>query len=270
MRAVLTFVVLALWSVPVLAGTLDLQGSFQQGGMVVGRTDPGAIVTYADRTVRVAGDGTFVIGFHRDEAATVALEVAFPDGNRTRRDLAVAPREYDIQRIDGLPPKKVTPPPERMARIKREAALVRATRARDTDETWFAGSWIWPVEGRISGVYGSQRVLNGQPRKPHFGIDIAAPAGRPFVAPADGVVSLVHEDMYFSGGTLMVDHGHGVQSTFLHAETITVREGDIVRQGDVLGTVGATGRATGPHLDWRVNWFEKRLDAALLVPPMSE
>ncbi len=269
MRALACLSACLFCALPALAGTLDLHGAFQQGGMVIGRTEPGAAVTYANRSVRVAADGTFVIGFHRDEPETVTLEVGHPDGSRTRRDLAVAAREYDIQRIDGLPPKKVTPPPERIARIKREAALVRAARGRDTDETWFAGSWIWPVQGRISGVYGSQRVLNGQPRQPHFGIDIAAPTGTPFVAPADGVVSLVHDDMYFSGGTLMVDHGHGVQSTFLHAETIAVREGDVVRQGDVLGTVGATGRATGPHLDWRVNWFDKRLDAALLVPPMG-
>ncbi len=269
MRALALLLVFLGSAVPALAGRLDLEGTFQQGGMVVGKTEPGAAVIYADRSVRVAGDGTFVIGFHRDEPETVALEVRHPDGSLTRRDLAVAARDYNIQRIDGLPPSKVTPPPERIARIKREAALVRAARARDTDETWFAGTWIWPVEGRISGVYGSQRILNGQPRQPHFGIDIAAPTGKPFVAPAAGVVSLVHDDMYFSGGTLMVDHGHGVQSTFLHAETIAVREGDVVRQGDVLGTVGATGRATGPHLDWRVNWFDKRLDAALLVPPMG-
>ncbi len=270
MRVLAVFLIFFFSAVPALGGTLDLQGAFQQGGMVIGRTDPGSVVTYADRSVRVAPDGTFVIGFHRDEPAAVPLEVEHSDGSRTRRDLSVAPREYDIQRIDGLPPKKVTPPPERIARIKREAALVRAARVRDTDELWFAGGWIWPVQGRISGVFGSQRILNGQPRQPHFGIDIAAPEGKPFVAPADGVVSLVHDDMYFSGGTLMVDHGHGVQSTFLHAETIAVREGDVVRQGDVLGTVGATGRATGPHLDWRVNWFDKRLDAALLVSPMGE
>ncbi len=270
MRWAFLSVFLLVLAVPATAADrVVLQGTFEQGGMVVGRTEPGAVVTYADRAVRVAADGTFVIGFHRDEPETVALQVAFPDGTRDRRVLAVAARAYEIQRIDGLPPSKVTPPPERIARIKREAALVKAARARDTDETWFAGSWIWPVEGRISGVYGSQRILNGQPRQPHYGIDIAAPEGKPFVAPADGVVSLVHQDMYFSGGTLMVDHGHGVQSTFLHAQTISVKEGDVVRQGDVLGTVGATGRATGPHLDWRVNWFEKRLDAALLVPPME-
>lgn len=238
--------------------------------MVVGRTEPGATVTFADRTLRVAPDGTFVLGFHRDDPANMALSVEFADGRTEERVLSVAVREYNIQRIDGLPPKKVTPPPERLARIKREAALVRAARERDTDQTWFAGTWIWPVEGRISGVYGSQRVLNGQPRQPHYGIDIAAPEGRPFVAPADGVVSLVHDDMYFSGGTVMLDHGHGVQSTFLHAQTIAVAEGDFVRRGEVIGTVGATGRATGAHLDWRVNWFDKRLDAALLVPPMPE
>jgi len=269
MRLLILVLVVLLTAGVSQADSPQLSGEFVQGGMVIGRTAPGAVVEFGDRSVRVSSDGVFVIGFHRDDPSTMKLSVLLPDGNRQSLDISVTQRDYEIQRIDGLPPKKVTPPKEVIERIQAEAALVRAARARDTELLGFAGPWIWPVEGRITGVFGSQRILNGQPRQPHYGIDIAAPEGTPFVAPAGGVVSLVHRDMYFSGGTLMVDHGHGVQSTFLHAQTIDVNEGESVRQGQKLGTVGATGRATGPHLDWRVNWFDKRLDAALLVPKRS-
>lgn len=252
------------------AGLFELQGSFVEGGLALGRTEPDATVTFDGRPIRVAPDGRFVIGFHRDEADELLLVIDHSDGQRTKRWLPVAQREYDIQRIDGLPPKKVSPPQEVQDRISAEAAMVRKARAVDSPRTWFDSGWRWPVTGRITGVFGSQRILNGQPKQPHYGIDIAAPEGTPFFAPSDGTVSLVHDDMYYSGGTLMIDHGHGLASTFLHLATIEVTEGDRVRKGDRLGTVGSTGRSTGPHLDWRVNWFDKRLDAALLVPRMPE
>ena len=186
-----------------------------------------------------------------------------------RTALTVAPRSYDVQRIDGLPPKYVTPPADVLARIRRENAAIRTARMQNRGEALYLSGFDWPARGRISGIYGSQRILNGQPRRPHFGIDIAAPTGTPVVAPADGVVMLADTDHYYTGGTIILDHGHGLSSALLHMETVTVAVGDRLRKGDPMGTVGAGGRATGPHLDWRVNWFDKRLDPAQLVPPMQ-
>jgi murein DD-endopeptidase MepM/ murein hydrolase activator NlpD len=181
----------------------------------------------------------------------------------------VAKRTYDVQRIDGLPPKKVTPSEEDMVRIRKEYALIRTARDRDDAREDFLGGFEWPARGRISGVYGSQRILNGVPRRPHFGVDVAAPVGTLVYAPADGVVTLAHDDMFFSGGTLIVDHGHGLSSSFLHLNAVLVKEGDRVRQGDPIAKIGATGRVTGPHLDWRMNLVGARLDPQLLVGPMA-
>ena len=161
----------------------------------------------------------------------------------------------------------VTPPPELLARIREEGAIVRAARAFDTAETHLFAPFAWPARGPISGVYGSQRVLNGEPRQPHFGVDIAAPEGTPVRAPAGGEIRLAEVDLYYSGGTVILDHGHGLSSTFLHMSRVDVAVGQRVAQGEVIGAIGATGRVTGAHLDWRMNWFERRLDPALLVAP---
>lgn len=251
------------WAAP----ELSLDGAASQGGLMIGRTAPGAQVTLDERAIKVGPDGIFVIGFGRDHGPTAVLRVAAA-GETLARPLAIAQRSYDIQRIDGLPPTQVTPPEAVLARIRGDAARVRAARDRDSDLTGFARPFVWPVTtGRISGVYGSQRVLNGAARQPHYGIDIAAPTGTPVVAPADGVVGLVEPDLYFSGATLLIDHGHGVSSTFLHLDAIEVTAGQAVRQGERIATVGSSGRSTGPHLDWRINWFERRIDPALVVPP---
>jgi murein DD-endopeptidase MepM/ murein hydrolase activator NlpD len=218
--------------------------------------------------VRVFPDGRFVLGIHRDGPERVTLTVVAPDGTEGRWTVDIAQRDYDIQRIDGLPPASVTPPPEILERIAREAEIVRQARSANTDLRGFEGPWIWPSTGRISGVFGSQRILNGEPRQPHYGIDIAVPTGTEVLAPTDGVVTLVEPDLYFSGGTLMIDHGAGVASTFLHLDSILVQPGQTVQRGEVVARAGSTGRSTGPHLDWRVNWFEARVDASLLVPPM--
>jgi len=252
------------------AGSLELTGQATQGGLVFGKTDPGSRVLLGDRAVRVAADGRFVFGFGREAPARATLSVTYPDGRTERSSLAVAQRDYDVQRIDGLEGALVTPPPEVLARIREEQALVEAARSGDRDEPLFASGFQWPLTGAITGVYGSQRILNGKPRQPHYGVDIAAPAGTPFHAPAAGVVVLAEPDLYFSGGTLMLDHGHGLTSAFLHLQSLAVAVGDRVAQGDPLGTVGATGRVTGPHLDWRISWFAERIDPALLVPPMPE
>lgn len=210
-----------------------------------------------------------MFGFGRDDTDDVTLRVRFADGREEIRALAVAKRTYDVQRIDGLPLRQVTPNAEDLAHIRRDNAQIGAARANDFAETWFAQDFIWPARGRISGVYGSQRILNGQPRRPHYGIDIAAPTGTPVVAPAAGRVTVAATDHYYTGGTIVLDHGHGVSSAFLHMDTVTVAEGDVLAQGSPMGTVGAGGRATGPHLDWRINWFKVRVDPATIVGPMT-
>lgn len=258
-----------------LAGTaaadeLRLDGNFTQGGLVFGQAAPGSQVAFEGRDVRVAADGRFVFGFGRDFARQGQLTVVWPDGRRETRTLDVAPRKYNIQRIEGLPPKKVTPPPEVLQRIRDEAAKVRDARSRDSARLDFAQPFIWPKTGRITGVYGSQRVLNGKPRRPHFGVDVAGPVGAAIVAPAAGEIVLAEPDMYFSGGTIMIDHGHGLTSVLMHLSAVDVTVGQQVAQGEPVGKLGATGRVTGPHLDWRMNWFEQRVDPQLLVPPMPQ
>ena len=269
-------VAIALGSSAVGAGSQGapdyvLDGRLIQGGLVVGRTAPGSRVTQDGQRVRVSADGDFLLGFTRDAPATSDLSVELPGGRVVSETLQVAAREYDIQRIDGLPESKVSPyKPEDLARIRKDSADANKARARDDDRQDFLGGFAWPVTGPISGVYGSQRVLNGKPRRPHFGVDIAAPVGTPVRAPAAGVVTLAVPDMFFSGGTLIIDHGHKLSSSFLHMSRLLVTVGDRVRQGDVIGEVGATGRGTGAQLDWRMNLRDRRIDPQLLVPPMSE
>ncbi len=250
------------------AAETTLQGNLVQGGLLIGHTDPDATVVLDGRIVRVDSDGVFLLGFHRDAPASAELTVTAPDGSVDRRSLTIAARAYDIQRIDGLPSRMVTPPPEVTERIRRENARIAALREVDRPESQFRSGFVWPAIGRISGVYGSQRILNGEPRQPHYGVDVAAPVGTPIKAPADGLVVLAEGDLYYTGGTVILDHGHGLSSAFLHLDSVSVKVGDRLRQGDVLGALGATGRVTGPHLDWRMNWFEARIDPQLLVPPM--
>ncbi len=265
----------ALLSLGPMPGAADtgvrLDGPRIQGGLLRGQAPPGSRVEYEGEAVRVSGDGWFLIGFGRDASPEAELVVSHPDGRRERRVLKVERRQYDIQRIDGLPARKVTPRSEEdLARIRAEVRMVRDVRAIDDPRTDFLSGFRWPIKGRISGVYGSQRILNGEPRRPHFGIDIAAPAGTKVVAPADGVVTMVHPDMFFSGGTMIIDHGHGLSSAFLHLSRILVKKGERVAQGQPIAEVGSTGRSTGPHLDWRINLFDRRLDPSLLVGPMPE
>ena len=262
-----------LLSAATLAAEPDirLDGPRVQGGLVRGRVASGSVVEFEGERVRVSRDGWFLIGFGRDAPPKAVLSVVSPDGRRQRYGLAVKPREYRIQRIDGLPPGKVTPrSKEDLARIRREVAMVKRARLTDDARTDFLGGFRWPTKGPISGVYGSQRILNGEPRQPHYGVDIAVPTGTKALAPAAGVVTLAHPDMFFSGGTLIVDHGHGLSSAFLHLSRILVKKGQRVAQGQPIAEVGATGRVTGPHLDWRMNLFGRRIDPELLVGPMPK
>lgn len=259
------------WCLAVLAmdNDLHLEGELVQGGLILGKTLPGSRVSQDGEAVRVSRSGDFLLGFTRDAPTRSQLRVELPDGAVIERGLNVAQREYQIQRIDGLPPGKVTPrKPEELARIRKDVADVVRARARDDDRQDYLYGFIWPVTGPITGVYGSQRVLNGEPRRPHYGIDVAAPVGTPVKAPAAGIVTLAVPDMFFSGGTLIIDHGHQLSSSFLHLHEMHVQVGDRVEQGQVVAEVGATGRVTGAHLDWRMNLRRHRIDPELLVPPM--
>ena len=270
MRFVLVFLFAFLIAAPTVsaADNLKLEGSFTQGGMATGRVAPGSNVRFLDRDVRVSKEGLFVIGFGRDFLNKAELEITSPDGKMTRRLVDIKKRTYKIQRISGLPKKMVSPGKKALERIRRENVWIGKVRSRNTETPWFSAGFIWPAIGPVSGVYGSQRILNGKPRRPHFGVDVAMPTGTPVVAPAAGMIALAKKDLYFTGGTIMIDHGHGVTSVLMHLSRVDAKLGDAVKPGDVIGAIGATGRATGPHLDWRVNWFNQRLDPQLLVPPM--
>lgn len=247
---------------------LEIQGKWEQGELLIGRVAPGSEVEFQQRRLRIDEDGLFVFGLDRDAPAKVALLVTDPEGASKRHEFQVRQREYKTQRVEGVPARTVTPPAEQLERIRRESALTRSARSKDLPRRDFLQEFQWPLIGPITGVYGSQRFFNGEPRQPHYGIDVAAPTGTVVTAPIDGVVTLVYDDMFFSGGTLIVDHGHGVSSTFIHLHKILVQEGQEIKQGDPIAEVGATGRVTGPHLDWRINWFDQRLDPALRVGPM--
>ena len=269
MRLWLVFL-MVLWPGTALAEAPVLTGNFVQGGLAYGQAGPGTRIEFDGRAVRVDQDGRFIIGFGRDFPTSAPLHWTGPDGKRHSRTLTIKARTYKTQRIDGLPKKMVTPPPEVLARIRRENAAIGAVRRRDSPNAWHTSGFRWPLRGRISGVYGSQRILNGKPRRPHYGLDIAAKPGSPVHASTDGMVALAETDLYYTGGTVMLDHGHGLTSVYSHLQSVSVAKGQFVRQGEQIGTLGATGRATGPHLDWRLNWFKQRLDPALLVGPMPK
>ncbi len=244
-----------------------LRGRAIQGGLVVLKTKPGASIKINDRIVIVTQQGLAIAGFHRDDTASITVEATHPDGSEYKLVLKPVVRNYQEQRIDGLPKEMVTPPPRVIERILRERKEVIKARSIESQLDAFAGKFSWPVAGTITGVYGSRRILNGEPRAPHYGIDIAAPAGTPIFAPQTGIVRMV-ADLYFTGWTIILDHGHGLSSTFLHLQSSAVNVGDKVIKGDILGTVGSTGRSTGAHLDWRINLFNKRLDPALVAGAM--
>lgn len=242
-----------------------------QGALVIAKVEPGSEVKYAGRALRVAPDGAVVFGVGRDEQGPLKVNVQPPRGKARLATIAVDVRNWPLERVDGVPPKTVEPPPEIAERIKREQARVVAARVRDDARTDFEQTFMWPVAGRISGRFGNQRVyvVNGKdvPKSPHSGMDIAAPEGSRVKAPAAGLVTFADGDLYLTGGTLLIDHGHGVSSNFLHLSRIDVKVGDRIEQGQVVGAVGKTGRATGPHLHWGLNWLDVRLDPLLLLEP---
>lgn len=246
---------------------LEIKGEWQQGAVIIGQVPAGVSVGYKQRKLQLTKDGKFVIGLGRD-APAIAEIVTTSNGKSETHQFAVKARTYNIQRVEGVPQATVEPNKEQDERIAREAALVTNARKADLPLTFFTQKFQWPLIGPISGVYGSQRVYNGTPKAPHFGVDIAKPVDTIVKAPVGGLVTLVHPDMFLSGGTLVIDHGHGLSSTFIHLSKILVKEGDKVKQGQDIALVGQTGRASGPHLHWAMNWFDERVDPQLLVEPM--
>ena len=254
---------------PAASQALRLEGPLIQGALLIGHTDPGSAVTVDGTPIRVSPGGLFLVGLGRDAPPRIAVRSAKADGAATTRSLVIERRQYDIQRIDGLPQNQVAPSAEDLKRIRDDGRHIAAARAHASALTDFAGGFAWPLAGRLSGVFGSQRVLNGEKRRPHSGVDVSADEGTPVKAPADGIVALVHGDMFFTGKTLMIDHGHGLNSVYAHMSAILVEEGQRVVKGQAIGRVGATGRATGPHLHWGVSLFDTHLDPGLLAGPMT-
>ena len=256
MKKLLLFIAI-IFSTNTLA--VEFKGKFLQGHFIIGKTDPSAKIIVDKKEVRVSNDGYFVFGIDRDRKFDVTITKVF-DGKKEKFIKKILKRKYNIQRIDGLEESKVTPPESVYKRIKKENNKIGEARAINSNLPFFKDQFIMPVKGIISGVYGSQRILNGKPKWPHYGIDIAANQGTEIKSSATGVVTMAEDDLYYTGGTVIMDHGHGISTIYSHLETVLVSVGDKINQADIIGTVGSTGRSTGPHLDFRVNWFQTRLD----------
>ena len=243
---------------------IEFKGKFLQGHYIIGITDPSAKIIIDKKKVNVSKDGYFVFGLDRDRKFDISITKIL-NGKKNIIIKKVLKRKYRIQRIDGLPESKVTPPESVYKRIREENNKIGEARSINSNLPFFKDQFIMPVEGIISGVYGSQRILNGKPRRPHYGIDFHAPEGTPVKAMMDGEVTLVENDMYFTGGTIIFDHGHGISTLYMHMKNINVKVGQKIKQGQIVGTLGQSGRATGPHLDIRLNWFDVKLDPASIL-----
>jgi murein DD-endopeptidase MepM/ murein hydrolase activator NlpD len=239
-------------------------GSFQQGGLVLGQLAKGETVSYKGKLLKLNDNRQFLLGFGRNQPATAEIIIHQQSGDKNIV-LNIAPRDYAIQKIEGVPQKTVTPSDTDIQRIKQDISIVKKARSLISDQDDFTAGFKQPANGPITGVYGSQRFYNGVPKSPHYGIDYAAPTGTSVIAPAAGLITMVHDDMFYSGGTLILDHGHGLSSTFIHLSEILVEEGQRVASGSVIAKIGASGRATGPHLDWRMNWLDQRIDPQLVL-----
>jgi murein DD-endopeptidase MepM/ murein hydrolase activator NlpD len=249
----------------VAESAIEWRGSWQQGALLLGRVKPGQVVTYGGESLETTSQGYFLLGLDREAGPVSRVTVRNADGTEVNEEQRVAARSYAIQRVNGVPQKTVEPAQEDLARIASDQQLVNNARKVTSNATGFLNGFVAPIEGPVTGVYGSQRVYNGIPKSPHYGVDYAAPKGAIVRAPASGVVRLAHKDLFYSGGTLIIDHGHNLTSSFLHLSDILVSEGMHVERGDTVAKVGATGRATGPHLDWRMNWRDVRVDPQLVL-----
>ena len=257
----------ALFSAAAVAAPVKLDGPTVQGGLVVGYAEPGSRVTQDGKEIEVAPDGRFLLGFSYDAPPASEIDIEQPDGESVTIPVTVASRQFATEKIDHLPPGQVTPDAEAMKRIAAEREEVIAVQTKPTVTPLFMRPFIWPATGIISGTYGSARILNGEPRAPHMGVDVAAPEGTPVVAPTEGRVVFV-ADLFFTGNTVILDHGLGLTSLYAHLAHVDVKVGGPVRQGDIIGTMGATGRATAPNLHWGVHLNGVGLDPALLAGPM--
>ena len=238
---------------------VEFKGKFFQGHFIIGQTEPGSKIIIDKKKIKVSKDGYFVFGLDRDRKFDI-LVTNISDGKKEKIIKKVFKRKYNIQKIDGLPEDKVTPPEEVYKRIKKENNAIGQARAINSNLDYFKNKFTMPLDGIITGVYGSQRILNGKPKWPHYGIDIAAKQGTHIKSSGNGIVTMAEDDLYYTGGTIIMDHGHGISTIYSHLETVIVSVGDKINQGDIIGTVGSTGRSTGPHLDFRINWFQTRLD----------
>ena len=240
---------------------VEFKGKFIQGHYILGKTNPDSKIFIDKKKVKVSNDGYFAFGIEKDRKFDITITV-----NNKKIVKKIQKRKYNIQRIEGLPKKKVTPPEEFYARIKRENLLIAKAREINSDLSFFKEGFIIPVDDAIiTGVYGSQRILNGIPKWPHYGLDFAQKKGTPVKAMNNGIITLVEKDLFYTGGTLIFDHGHGISTLYMHMDDLFVNVGDQIKKGDIVGTVGASGRATGPHLDIRLNWFGTRLDPATIL-----
>ena len=242
-----------------------LTGEIKQGGLIVGKTLPQNTVTLNDKVITVSKSGDYTFGFSRDDQQSYQLVITSVNGDRATKTLIPEKRSYNIQRIEGIKKSIMQPNPKAVTRARQDSKQVKAARKVASSLNYFSQGFIAPIEGRITGVYGSQRVFNGVPKRPHFGLDYAGKTGDPVKAPASGTVLLWVPDMFYSGGTMIIDHGQGISSTFLHLSNSYVKQGDKIKQGQVVAAVGKSGRATGPHLDWRINWFDVKIDPALVL-----
>ena len=249
---------------PFNASAIEFIGNFSQGNFILGKTEPNSKIIVNKTEVRVSNDGYFVFGIDRDRKYDLVI-TKISNGKKEKIIKKILKRKYKIQRIDGLPENKVTPPESVYKRIKTENNKIGEARAINSELNFFKDKFIMPVDGIITGVYGSQRILNGKPKWPHYGIDIAAKQGTQIISSATGVVTMAEDDLYYTGGTIIMDHGHGISTIYSHLENVLVSVGDKINQGDVIGTVGSTGRSTGPHLDFRINWFQTRLDPMSVI-----
>jgi hypothetical protein len=247
-----------------------LMGDLVQGGLVLGTTQPGAKVMLDDISVPVSAEGRFLLGFGRDHPATAKLVITFADGSTRASDLEIADRDFPEQSITIPDQSKVSGfTEEQLKKIRISTDKKKKARETQNPHTDWAGGFEWPVKGPISGVFGSRRILNGEPKRPHSGTDVAAPTGTPIKAPASGLVTLADQDMYFEGGLVLINHGQGLESALMHMSSIDVKAGQRVERGEVIGKVGATGRVTGPHLHWSLKWQNRLVDAQLVVPEMG-
>ena len=244
---------------------ISFQGDLSQGSLVLGSVETRYKVSYKGEQLKLAPNGQFLLGLGRDSASVMEVSLEGPDGQTSVHSFAVEKRLYNVQAVDGVPQRTVSPSQTDLARIKRDSLMVRSARQLRYEKPYFLGGFEAPIEGPITGVYGSQRVYNGVPKSPHYGVDYAAPTGSVVNAPSGGVITMAEIDLFYSGGTLIMDHGHGLTSSFLHLSAILVQVGDRVQRGDPIAQVGATGRATGPHLDWRMNWHQVRIDPQLVL-----